>query len=355
MKSYCLATLLISLLTATQVYGQTDTLNVTFELKNDLKEHIRLFESDDILELTLRFDITTFKRKRSAEEELDALLTIHLNDTTSINKEIKLRARGIMRKSYCDIPPIRLNLKKASDPADEFSNIDKIKVVTHCKVGSSETLLKEFLVYKLFNVLTEKSLRVRLARITYINTTKKSKPIQDFAILIEPDEVLLRRLNRIEIKPPKMSQKLIEPEVMDRMAIFNYMVGNTDWSVPIYHNVVVLSQTVYKQNSLFQIIPYDFDQSGIVNAVYAAPFEGLGIKSVKERRYLGVCRSEGEFAKALEEFSEKKDEFRKVILGFPHLKEKTKKEMILYLDSFLNGLDKRNTNVYILRRECIDF
>jgi hypothetical protein len=339
----------------TPVFGQNDTLDITYEVKDTLNKNIRLFERDELLEFSLRFDITAYRRQKSDKEDLPAVLTYHISERDSINKELKLRARGIMRLSYCDFPPIRLNFKKSESPDDEFSNIDKLKLVTHCKLGNEEYLLKEFLIYKLYNVLTEYGHRVRLARINYINTEKQSKPIRQFAFLIEPLEVLCKRTNSVEVTSMNITQKNIKPEIMDRMAIFNYMIGNTDWSVPIHHNIIILSQGNSPRPDLGVIIPYDFDYSGLVNTSYAVPFEGLGLKSVLERRYLGVCRSEEIFINALKEFSDKKEEFYKVIAEFPYLKEKTKKQMTNYLDGFFNDFDKRNTISQKLVNECLEF
>jgi hypothetical protein len=289
--------------------------------------------------------------------EFDAVLTYHLSKTDSVNKNIKIRARGIMRRSYCDMPPIRLNFKGTDTLNDEFKDVNKIKLVTHCRLGNEDYTLREFLAYKLYNVLTEYSYRVRLAKITYINTNtkKQSKPINEFAFLIEPTEVLCKRLNAVEIKTQKVTQKYIKPDIMDRMAIFNYMIGNTDWSLPIRHNVVIFSQPRSPRPDLGIAIAYDFDYAGLVNTDYAVPFPDLGIKTVRERRYLGVCRTKDEFINALKEFSDKQNEFLKVINDFPYLKEKSKKDVINYLNGFFAGLEKGNSVLNSLLSGCIQF
>jgi len=336
-------------------FSQVDSLDQPYAVADTHNVNIRLFESDELFDITLRFDITYYKKKRSDIEYLDAILTYHTSDTDSINKKIKLRARGIFRRGYCDFPPLSLNFKMKDSIGGEFSGINKLKLVSYCKTGQQEYLLKEYLAYKLYNVLTDNSYRVRLLRVNYINTFKESKPIKEFAFVIEPTEVLAQRTNSFEVKPAILSQKNIKSEMMDRMAIFNYMIGNTDWSVPILHNVLVLSQGKSERPDLGVIVSFDFDYSGLVNTNYSVPFEGLGIESVLERRYLGICRSEEVFINALREFSDKKEEFYKVINEFPYLKEKTKKEMIVYLDGFYKEFDKRNTIVSNLLGGCISF
>jgi hypothetical protein len=279
-------------------------------------------------------------------------LTYHINETDSINKEIRLKSRGEFRNGYCDLPPIRLNFSKAGFEKNDLKKINKLKMVTHCKYGNEDYLLKEYLIYKLYNVLTDYSFRVRLTRIEYINTYKKSKPIKTYAFLIEPVEMLGERMNSIPIDVVSANQKQIIPEMMDRMAIFFYMIGNTDWSIPNQHNCKILSSLVYSASNLGAIVPYDFDYSGLVDADYAIPLESLGIQSVRERLYLGICRSEDQFINALREFSDKKEQFYKVINDFTLLKEKERKKMIGYLDSFYAGFDKRNSIVNDLLSQC---
>lgn len=347
---FCLAFFLVLSASA-----QMDSLNHPLEAVDTLHQDFGLFTNDEILNLSLRFDITSYKRKKPKEEYMDAILTYHLNDKDSINKKIRLKSRGEMRNGYCDFPPIRLNFSKADFQKPDIKKIGKIKLVTHCTYGNEENLLKEYLIYKLYNVLTDTSFRVRLLKMEYINTFKKSKPINTYAFFIEPVEMLAERTGSVEVNNLKLTQKNIYPSMMDRAAIFNYMVGNTDWSVPNLHNVKVLSKLSFDNSNLGMIVPYDFDYSGLVNADYAVPFEGLGIKSVTERRYVGICRSEETFIQAVQEFRDKKDEFYRVITEFPLLKERTKKEMTGYLDSFFNGFDNRYSVVQNILSGCSNF
>ncbi|MGQ9620776.1 MAG: hypothetical protein ACUVTX_07320, partial [Bacteroidales bacterium] len=260
----------------------------------------RLFESDELIEITLSFDITTFKKKKSDTEYLDAVISYLSDNKDTIYQDIKIRARGEFRRTYCDFPPVHLNFRVKDSISGEFRGIDKIKLVPYCKQGYEDYLLREYLVYKLYNALTDYSLRVRLLRIRYVNTAKPSaKPLIQYGFVIEPVSVFEKRTGSVEIKT-RVTQRIIRPEMMNRVAIFNYMTGNTDWSVPAMHNVIIFSQPHKGPGELGTIIPYDFDFCGLVNADYAHPFESLPIKSIRERLYLGLCRSEEEFKKVLE-------------------------------------------------------
>ena len=84
-------------------------------------------------------------------------------------------------------------------------------MVTHCKSGNEEYLLKEFLVYKLYNVLTDNSFRVRLVKVDYISTAKNSK-YWSYAFLIEPIDMLAERTKSVPVDLMKLSQRSIIPE-----------------------------------------------------------------------------------------------------------------------------------------------
>lgn len=347
-------TLLLSLLNIFIISGQPDSINLQYAVADTINDDIILFDSDDVLEVSLKFDITRYRRKKDDTEYLDATLIYHTSPVDSIVKSLKVKCRGISRLAICDYPPIMLNFKKQDSVGGEFSKIDKIKMVTHCSAGGEDYLLREFLVYKMYNVLTEYSFRVRLIRVNYINTFKPTKPVKAFAFLIEPVKSLGKRTHSEEVETAHVTQMHIDRKIMDRMAIFNYMIGNTDWSVPIRHNTLTMAKGNYGGIGSGIIIPYDFDYSGLVNTNYAVPFDGLGLESVRERKYLGVCRTEEEYNEALAEFIEKKDDLFKVINEFPYLKERSKKEMISYLEGFYKSFDKRNSIVYLLLKDCID-
>ena len=329
---------------STDPYSVTDTLT-----------DFGLFTRDDIFEISLHFDITHYKKKKPKDEYLDAILTYHISKTDSVNKKIRIKSRGEFRNGYCDFPPIYLNFKKTDFQKADLSKIEKMKLVTHCQTGNEDFLFKEYLIYKLYNVLTDTSFRVRLVKISYINTYKKSKPIRSYAFFIEPLDFLAKRINSVPVEVLTLNQKNIIPVMMDRVAIFNYMIGNTDWSVPNQHNCKVLVEINTDTPELGVIVPYDFDYSGLVNASYAIPAEGLGIESVRQRIYTGICRSEGVFLNALREFAGKKESFYSVITEFPYLDERSKKDMTRYMDEFYSLFDKRNTIVYNLLHDCKNY
>jgi len=336
------------------VFSQNDSIDI-YAASDTLQKDFGLFTNDEIFELSLRFDINEYTRNRTEDKYLDAILTYHINRNDSLNKEVKLRSRGVSRKKICQFPPLSLNFKKTEFNKEDLKRIGKIKVVTHCERGNEEYLFREYLVYKLLNILTEYSFKVRLVRINYINTHKVSKPLSTYAFFIEPMDFLIERTNSTEVELTNLGQTNILPEVMDRVAVFSYMIGNTDWSIAGLHNCKILAQKNSQHPELGILVPYDFDYSGLVNSDYAVPYEPLGLTSVRQRYYLGICRSEDVFWNALKEFSDKKEECYKIIEEFPLLSEKSKKDMIVFLDTFYRGIEKRNLVLSEMKRTCKDF
>jgi hypothetical protein len=355
MRKLVLIQIILVIFLVTPAFSQEVVTDSTQAVSDTLKQDFGLFTKDDLMHLALRFDVKAYTRKKPKDEYLNATLTYYINDKDSINKEVRLKSRGEFRNGYCSFPPIRLNFSKSDFEKPDIKKIEKIKLVTHCQSGNEEYLFKEYLIYKLFNVITDYSFRVRLAAVDYVSTTQKNKVIRSYGFFIEPVEILAERLKAVPVESPGLNQKNIIPEMMDRVAIFNYMIGNTDWSVPGQHNCRVFSGSNFNSPGLGMIVPYDFDYSGLVNAHYAIPAEGLGIENVTQRIYLGRCRTEDVYKKALKEFSDKKSELYKVINDFQYLSAKEKKGMISYLDEFFSSLEKIDGILNIFNNQCKEF
>lgn len=342
---------------AASVTGQVTSGTAGQAEQDSVYNSFRLFEDEEMLEITLRFDLSTYVRKKPKKDYLPATFTIHLSETDSISRDIRMKTRGIFRNSWCIYAPIELNFKKVNFGYSDLDSISKLKLVTECKPGQiyADYIFKEFLVYKLFSVLTDSSFRVRLLSINYIDSGNKRKPMHHYGFFIEPVEKLAERINCYEIKSPNLTQKNIIPATMDRMAIFNYMVGNYDWSIPGQHNVKVFKPISIIQSGLSIAIPYDFDWTGFVNPTYALPVEETGLENVRERLFTGVCRSREVYLKRMEIFSEKKDEFYRIVNEFPYLDQRVKKDVSYYLDGFFDRLGKRNMVVEDLLNTCKKF
>ena len=312
-----------------------------------------LFEKDEILEVSLRFDISRFTRKKSDEEDMDALLTYRFGNLDSVNKVVKLRARGNYRLRTCSFPPIRLDFDKASFGFADLDSLGNVKLVTHCEDSDTyrNYLMREYLVYRLYNIVTDNSFRVRFLRINYIDTGRRGLNSVQYAFLIEPLDRVLYRTNSVEIEDVVVKFENVERSLMDRISLFQFMIGNSDWYLPMIHNFKII-KPLDKATPDVVPVPYDFDYSGFVNTHYAMPREDLNLEKITDRVYLGPCRSEEELRIVLDEFMAYREAFINEIRNFEYLDRVIRRELVSYVESFYD-LYKRDILLKRILQECV--
>ena len=299
-----------------------------------------IFAAEAPVKVRMEFDRKMVIKKKFKEDYHDAKFTYTLDDGTTNTETIRIRARGEFRRKHCTFPPLTLNFKKAGKGERLFSEVNKLKLVTHCKSGQNyqNYLLKEYLVYKLYNQLTDVSFRVRLLEIDYINSRKASDSLRQYGFLIESVKELAARCDAFEIEAMKVHPNLTEQRQMNLIDIFQFMIGNTDYSVYRLHNIKLLKSNDFRRERPLAT-PYDLDYSGMVNTYYAAPDPILGIENVRQRIFWGYCQPEDLFDLNFALFQEKRAQLYAVINDFPLLDAREKRSMTGYLDSFYEILD----------------
>jgi hypothetical protein len=122
------------------------------------------------------------------------------------------------------------------------------------------------------------------------------------AIMLEEPEVLAGRIKGelVKTKGALPADLSIENDVLN--GLFEYFIGNTDWSIYALHNI----DLVRAENGDHLPIPYDFDFSGAINAPYATVDPTLPIQNVRDRLFRGYCHSPADFQKAFTLFNEKR-------------------------------------------------
>jgi hypothetical protein len=127
---------------------------------------------------------------------------------------------------------------------------------------------------------------------------------------------------------------------MTMVAIFQYMIGNTDWAVPNGHNIKLLFD---KENTaaLPYVIPYDFDYCGLVDASYAVPNEIIGTETVRERVYRGFPRTMEELQLTLDVYRKQKQNILDYVRNFTLLGDKTRRTMASYLEEFYRMIENK--------------
>ena len=294
-----------------------------------------LFSAEEPLYLTLKFDVKALQKTRRQDVYHDAEMTNVVSEEFQVTNSVQVKARGTFGRDICTLPPIWLNIGHAGIKADSLQDVIRMKMVVRCKNAAQYEpyVLKEYLVYKIYNIITPLSYRVRLVRLTIIDTGRNNEVTEDWAFLQEPDELMTLRLDAMMIKSDKLSMSNVNPEVINSLSLFQYMIGNADYSVTGQHNLKILALKEYGPTG-FLPVPCDFDFSGLVNTHYAVPGEALGTTSIRERYYLGPCRPKQVHEETIQELAQFEGEIREYIKDFEYLDEKEKVDMIEYLDSY---------------------
>lgn len=345
MKKHFLLSTFLVLLSSGLLYSQEDFIN---KVEDTLAVDIDLFDLKKPLELTLKFDIKSYQKTKYKDIKIPAEITYRFNDTIEKTKTVRIQARGAFRKQHCSLPPFWLNIKKAGVENKKLSTTNKIKLVNHCNGFSTYNnyVLREYLTYRLYNTLTPYSFRVCLVKMKYIDTGRKNKVTEAWAFMIEPEEMMAERQGAFVIKLDKIGLAHTDTVATDRVTLFEYMVGNADYSIVGRHNIKLLKMAdINKPNPI--PVPYDFDYSGLVNTSYALPGEDLGLKNVRERYYLGACRTEEQYKDALELFKDGKEAIFSEISNFEYLDDAQKEDMIKYIEEFYTAIEYE----WFIRRE----
>jgi hypothetical protein len=312
-----------------------------------------IFEAEDPMKITLTLDLKKYQKEKFEGEYMPVHFRYEFNDTLSLEKEMRMKARGAFRRSHCSLAPFWLNIRKADVENVHLQDVKRFKVVTNCMGTKTydEYVLKEYLAYKIYNIISPVSFRVRLVRMTYVDTGRKNKVTEGWSFLIEPEEMLAERVGGLVVKKDELSMALMNQGDMDRVALFMYMIGNGDYSITGRHNVKILGMPGFGIGG-YTPVPYDFDYTGLVNASYAVPGENLGITSVRERYYLGPCRKDEAYVAAIEHINQYREDILQMVNDFEYIDQKHQKTVIKYLEDYFAdaGTDYMLKN--FLQRTC---
>ncbi|MGI9544584.1 MAG: hypothetical protein ACR2MX_15085 [Cyclobacteriaceae bacterium] len=314
-----------------------------------------LFSSDSLIEVNIVANIKGLLETKHELPEIEypghLWYLNEIGDTVSL--KIKIETRGITRKKVCRFPPVRLNFQKKKVKSTLFENQDKLKLVTHCRESDqfSSYLNKEYLVYRMYNELTDYSYQVRMLKVNYIDSAGSLDTINDYAFAIEHKDRMAARNQSIPLDRKGIHPKLLSRYTYGLMSMYQFMIGNTDWNEPSLHNLRLIK---LKDPTKIEVVavPYDFDFCGLVNTSYASPTEGLSISNVTERLYRGKCLSGEEYQKVIEKFNQKKGDMFAICDKAGHLTEKERKGIIKYLDQFYHIINSKNGLANTVLRNC---
>jgi hypothetical protein len=301
----------------------------------------RLFQVSDPLPFTLTTDFKAVNRDRNPDStrRFPGVLNIVGDDGQARSIPVTVRTRGHSRLVHnCDFVPIRVEFPKEGVKGTPFDSQGALKLGTHCYDSKEyeQYTLREYLAYRLFNLLTPRSFRVRLARATYVDSNRGKTLATRYAMFLESEGDVARRLEGRIAELPRTVFRNLDSESLTLMMLFEYMIGNTDLSIHALHNV----RLVQNQARVLHPVPYDFDYSGLVNAPYAVASRLLRLKTVRERAYRGPCRTLEEMQPFLAAFRAKKADVMAVVDSVPGLDSGSRREAKEYLEEFYATIDR---------------
>ena len=300
-----------------------------------------LFASDTPIHVTIQGPMTSLASNR-AETPRPGTMTVD-----GVVYPIALTPRGITRKTsdICDFPPLRVELTHAAPPGSLFEHQRKLKLVTHCKRSADfqQKVLLEYSAYRLYNLMSPLSFRARLANVDYLDANGRPYVsrvgffIEDFSDVAKRNDMSVAHMGAMV---PLAS---IDPLAGGRFAVFEYMISNYDWSMragpqgdECCHNGRLLTSG---PASLMTPVPYDFDYSGLVDAPYSDPPEGVPVSNVRQRNYRGYCAHMAQARAFAAQISPRRAEFLGVFATIPGLQPREQARAANYLQGFFADLD----------------
>jgi hypothetical protein len=311
----------------------------------------RFFDTEEPLAVTFAADLDRLRRDRSDKAPWrPARLSYTAPDGQAVTLPVRARTRGIWRLKTCAFPPLRLDFAGKSARGTVFEGLDKPKVVNYCRDNDlhEQYVLQELQLYRVYAVLTPAAHRVRLLRVTYVDSVRARTATTRYAILLEEPKALAARLGGRLEEAKGASAGDFEPFNAALVGVFQYMIGNVDWSAAHLHNAEIVRDSTFT----YLLVPYDFDYAGAVNAQYAVPDPRLNLASVRQRLFRGHCAPPEAFAQVAALFRAKKDAiyalYRDPVGRL--LRPQLARETLAYFDEFYRILESPAS----VRREFVD-
>jgi len=314
-----------------------------------------LFEDNSVLEVTLTGPLTLMIRRPIDRSEFPFVLSVD-----GVDLDVDVKVRGNSRVVVCLFPPLRFDFARKDNEKSVFRQQDKLKLVTHCKNDSAKaenSLLNEYLAYRIFNLISDKSYRVRLLNVKYEDTLGKQRHLDRpyFGFLIESDKEIAKRLGGKVAVEEGVRYSLLDQYQTALLNVFFYLIGNKDWSLikaetsdSCCHNLDLI-----EVDRRLVSIPYDFDLSGIVDAMYSGPNRKSLNRFIK-RKYNGHCKSPIDMVgEALGAVSSLESEIMDEAAAIPATKPKYLKNRIKFLQEFFDEARDEEALLREFENDCV--
>ncbi len=320
-------------------------------------DSLPLFDSDEPLEIIFEVPLDVLLKRPGDRPVVDG--HAHYIDTTGnqVSFPIQMTTRGKSRLEVCRFPPLSLLVKKKNAKGTIFKGQKKLKIVTHCRQNARfrSYVLQEQRIYEAFTVLSDVSFRTRYLNVTYRDSERPDKSISEPAFLIESINEVAARTGLVRQKVNKVYSSQLEPAHTTLAALFQFLIGNTDWSVILgpgeegcCHNGRVLSPK--DADTGWVVVPYDFDQAGLIDTDYAVPADELRLRSVRQRLFRGRCTHADQMDQAVELFNERRQELKQALMPVGSGEHKSN---ATYVDGFYKIINDAKQRERYISRKCM--
>jgi hypothetical protein len=317
-----------------------------------------LFATYEPIHMIIQAPLPSLIRNRASQDVVSGTLT----GPDGVALPVSLSLRGITRRSRdtCDFPPLRVQFTSAPPATSVFAGQRRLKLVTHCRNRESfqQYLLLEYAAYKMYNLLTPHSFRVRLANIDYRDENGRPIISRVGYFLESLGDVAERNGMKSTHAPELIPAADLNPADAARYALFQHMIANHDWSMragpkgdDCCHNAELIGPLAPGQTVA---IPYDFDFSGFVGAPYATPPDALHISNVRQRVYRGYCIHNAQVLAAARQMRAERPQIIAALSQTPGLEPKTQARAIGFLDDFFSDIASDESVSDKLLKRCVN-
>ncbi|MGQ1911058.1 hypothetical protein ACT3CE_14875 [Marinifilum sp. RC60d5] len=313
-----------------------------------------MFSSDQLIKIEIKGDllglINDIDQERSYHDCTLKVQNLEKEKWVHLNVKIKTRGNFRLRKQNCNFPPLRFKIPVSIAKGTVFEGQNRLKYVSHCQSqikNYDQHTIEEYLIYKMYNVITDHSYRVRLTQTTFIETNTNDTLVKYGFFLEDKDDVATRNGKTI-LNFKNIKQYDVDRKSMVMLSLFQLMIGNADWDVTRLHNIDVIS---VDKHSIPVAVPYDFDWSGIINHSYFTLSPKIDPDAKYKRQYKGMQWSREELENAFMEFKELRNIFLEKITTCQYLNPENRNKLVSYIDEFYHLINsKKDIRNEILRK-----
>jgi hypothetical protein len=293
-------------------------------------EYLALSEA---AKFTLEADFTTIALNKKSSDYYPGTLMLENGKTF----KVEVRSRGKFRRKMAPIPPLKVKFKKKTLAAEGLDTLNEIKLVLPCYNDESgeNLIIREYLIYKMFEKVSGVSMRAHLIKINLRDTHVENAKNVRSAILLEDEEDLAVRMNASIVEGFGIPIDSLAANQAALTVMFQYMIGNTDWDIAMQRNVRFVRG---KENGKILVVPYDFDFAGLVAAPYASPASESGLRTVRDRFLMAYGLKQPALKRAAQQIKSVKEDLYE-ICRTRDLSRDDSQAMIDYLQTFFVQLE----------------